>query len=244
MEWDECGNYLLDTNPGFQPFGFAGSLYDPDLNLHHFGAREYDPTVGRWLQPDPLGLEGGLNLYAYCGNDPINAIDPTGLAAKRKGFWGDLADIAGAFLSGCKEGAAATADGFIPFWDPFKDVYTDANGNHIDGTDISLFCGGMSRDLLLSTAIPNVGVWAKNPAMYELGQTTLSATEFAELGELTAIERGAILWERYGLRGFLPSLSALGQYRYTIGTGLTPGGYLFVIATVHAADYVYEKWGK
>jgi RHS repeat-associated protein len=102
MEWDEWGNCLLDTNPGFQPFGFAGSLYDADLNLHHFGAREYDPTVGRWLQPDPLGLEGGLNLYAYCGNDPINYIDPSGLdpysALERAaingynngGFWGGL----------------------------------------------------------------------------------------------------------------------------------------------------------
>ena len=86
MEWDEWGNCLLDTNPGFQPFGFAGSLYDADLNLHHQGAREYDPTVGRWLQPDPLGLEGGLNLYAYCANDPVNAIDPSGLAS----FWDTL----------------------------------------------------------------------------------------------------------------------------------------------------------
>jgi RHS repeat-associated protein len=78
MEWDEWGNCLLDTTPGFQPFGFAGSFYDPDLNLHHQGAREYDPTVGRWLQPDPLGLEGGLNLYAYCANDPVNYIDYSG----------------------------------------------------------------------------------------------------------------------------------------------------------------------
>jgi RHS repeat-associated protein len=80
LDWDEWGNCLLDTNPGFQPFGFAGGLYDPDLKLHHLGAREYDPTVGRWLQPDPLGLEGGLNLYAYCSNEPINHIDPSGLA--------------------------------------------------------------------------------------------------------------------------------------------------------------------
>jgi RHS repeat-associated protein len=102
MEWNEWGNCLLDTNPGFQPFGFAGSLYDADLNLHHQGAREYDPTVGRWLQPDPLGLEGGLNLYAYCANDPVNYIDPTGLdpysaleraainGYNRGGFWGGL----------------------------------------------------------------------------------------------------------------------------------------------------------
>ena len=102
MEWDEWGNCLLDTNPGFQPFGFAGSLYDADLRLHHLGARECDPTVGRWLQPDPIGLEGGLNLYEYSANDPVNYIDPAGLdpysALERAaingynngGFWGGL----------------------------------------------------------------------------------------------------------------------------------------------------------
>lgn len=80
MEHDEFGRVLLDTNPGFQPFGFAGGLFDPHTGLVHFGAREFDPETGRWTTKDPIGFAGGdANLYAYVLNDPINNIDPLGL---------------------------------------------------------------------------------------------------------------------------------------------------------------------
>lgn len=79
MDYDEWGNVLLDTNPGFQPFGFAGGIYDQHTGLVRFGARDYDPKTGRWTVKDPIGFAGGLNHYAYVGNDPINFFDPTGL---------------------------------------------------------------------------------------------------------------------------------------------------------------------
>ena len=74
------GNITSDTNPGFQPFGFAGGLYNADTGLVHFGARDYDPTIGRWTTRDPLGFTGGdTNLYGYVLADPINEIDSSGL---------------------------------------------------------------------------------------------------------------------------------------------------------------------
>jgi len=79
MDYDEFGVVLLDTNPGFQPFGFAGGIYDSQTKLVRFGARDYDAETGRWTIKDPIGLAGGLNLYAYVDNDPVNRIDPTGL---------------------------------------------------------------------------------------------------------------------------------------------------------------------
>lgn len=80
MDYDAFGNVTLDTNPGFQPFGFAGGLYDPDTGLVRFGARDYDPEVGRWTAKDPIGFAGeDTNLYGYVFADPINLIDPTGL---------------------------------------------------------------------------------------------------------------------------------------------------------------------
>jgi len=80
MDYDEFGLVLTDTNPGFQPFGFAGGLYDKDTGLVRFGARDYDAQTGRWTAKDPILFAGGdTNLYGYVLNDPINFIDPEGL---------------------------------------------------------------------------------------------------------------------------------------------------------------------
>ncbi|MDQ3930298.1 MAG: hypothetical protein M3328_14285, partial [Chloroflexota bacterium] len=80
LDYDEYGRVVLDTNPGFQPFGFAGGIYDPDTQLTLCGARNYDAEVGRWTSRDPILFDGGqANLWAYVANDPVNSIDPLGL---------------------------------------------------------------------------------------------------------------------------------------------------------------------
>ncbi len=81
IDYDSFGNIINDTNPSFTvPFGFAGGLHDRDTGLVRFGARDYDPTIGKWTAKDPIDFAGGdLNLYGYVGNNPVNFIDPYGL---------------------------------------------------------------------------------------------------------------------------------------------------------------------
>ncbi|MCP4490087.1 MAG: RHS repeat-associated core domain-containing protein, partial [Gammaproteobacteria bacterium] len=80
MDYDTWGNVTTDTNPGFQPFGFAGGIYDMHTELTRFGARDYDGVSGRWMSKDPIFFNGGdFNLYAYVLGNPVNFYDPDGL---------------------------------------------------------------------------------------------------------------------------------------------------------------------
>ena len=79
IDYDAWGVVLADSAPGFQPFGFAGGLYDADMGLVRFGARDYDAAAARWTANDAIRFGGGdTNLYAYAGGDPVNRIDTDG----------------------------------------------------------------------------------------------------------------------------------------------------------------------
>ncbi|MFA6294713.1 MAG: RHS repeat-associated core domain-containing protein, partial [Victivallales bacterium] len=64
--------------PNAFSFTFQSKYYDSELQCYYFGFRYYDPATCRWLNRDPLGESGGLNLYAYCNNDPVNGMDYLG----------------------------------------------------------------------------------------------------------------------------------------------------------------------
>ncbi len=84
---DSFGNLLLDSGISLDiSLGFAAGLTDKDTGLVHLGYREYDPALGRFITPDPLGFAGGdVDVYGYCLDDPINFHDRTGLAGKSEG---------------------------------------------------------------------------------------------------------------------------------------------------------------
>ena len=78
-DYDAWGN-PVGTMPSIaNPFTYTGREYDKETGMYYYRARYYDAKVGRFVSKDPIGLAGGINLYSYVGNNPVNWIDPLGL---------------------------------------------------------------------------------------------------------------------------------------------------------------------
>jgi len=88
-----------------QPFTYVGQygvMTEAD-NLYYMRARYYDAQVGRFIKEDPIGMAGGLNLYAYVGGNPVTGVDPEGTWVVNAvgGIIGGIAGGIGACLDGC-----------------------------------------------------------------------------------------------------------------------------------------------
>ena len=90
-EYDAHGNTTVYDNSSTEVsesvignrYTFQGREIDWTTGLTYFRARWYSPETGRWLSKDPIGISGGLNLYQFCGNNPVNFTDPMGLCGKK-----------------------------------------------------------------------------------------------------------------------------------------------------------------
>lgn len=195
-------------------FGYTGHFTQnsavagqSELVLTHF--RGYDPELGRWLSADPIGEAGGLNLYAYVGGNPINEWDPTGLAS-----WSDHWEALGSWTGdelgeSLGLGAMATADGFIPFSDPFKE--SGGYSGCEDGVGFSKGAGQVAFGA--TVAATGVGLWN------QLGPTAS-----------VAVGSGSPFHVAYG------SASAGGATTWVHASGRVLGSLR--VTTSGAADYV------
>ncbi|WP_161629778.1 RHS repeat-associated core domain-containing protein [Desulfogranum japonicum] len=87
--YNTFGQLVSQSGDFEQPFTFSTKRYDSGLGLVYYGYRFYYPAQERWLNRDPLGEEGGINLYGFVGGNPVNWIDPWGLKTY-DGFWDNL----------------------------------------------------------------------------------------------------------------------------------------------------------
>jgi len=90
--YDPFGNLVSKRGPlaDANVYRFSSKEHLPNAGLYYYGFRFYDPNLQRWLNQDPIGLAGGVNLYRFVGNDPLNFVDLLGLATYPEGFIGPM----------------------------------------------------------------------------------------------------------------------------------------------------------
>ncbi len=157
LDYDAFGRVVLDTSPGFQPFGFAGGLYDPDTGLIRFGARDYDPETGRWTAKDPIFFEGGqVNLYQYVGGDPVNAIDPDGLEEDEEQSWQRKSGVwllkQAAQVALSARSVISRQTGFVSPWAAAKSILKPDRGSMASGSRGIAALGGVAGTLKSAAA--------------------------------------------------------------------------------------------
>jgi len=81
FEYDPFGQEVRATGPALAhaKFRFSSKYFDGESDLSYYGYRFYNPDTGRWVNRDPIGEQGGVNLYGFVSNNPVNATDPLGL---------------------------------------------------------------------------------------------------------------------------------------------------------------------
>ncbi|SFJ52107.1 RHS repeat-associated core domain-containing protein [Bosea sp. OK403] len=139
---------------GYLPFGqsaastgtfrYTGQRIDPETGLYYYRARMYAPALGRFLQPDPIGTQGGLNLYAYVGNDPLNLIDPWGWERQSPGGGGSLLQSFTGYLSSSFDALSRIPSGFR---DMAQDAVSDP-GLFLQRAEPALVGLGMSAPIM------------------------------------------------------------------------------------------------
>jgi RHS repeat-associated protein len=252
VEYSPYGTTAYRAGTTDTPFLFNGQFgvqTDPN-GLLCMRARYYNPYICRFINGDPSGFGGGLNFYAFCNDNPISLEDPFGLGGtswlSQLNLYGTMADLGaagfqqggvlGSLQGNFYSGATAllnTLGGQAVGSTANLSGTAAGNGNtgaaigwgtaSIGLIALNAYTGGQS-----AAAVGNLGTYAANPILYEIGSKTLPTTIYNDLGleGLSQIDKGAIITDQlYGgstAAAFFTPVATT-AYGTTVSTGLTPG---------------------
>jgi RHS repeat-associated protein len=167
---------------------FIGQFYDEETGLHYNYFRFYDPKTGRYLTPDPIGLSGGLNLYAYVLNDPINAIDPFGLYSWYSEF-------------NVFDPNSTMSRQSIGMWQGLRGAFLSLIGDEYAANEAFKIASANSGHAILKESNASCGVYAAYYGSLATAATAASVAVLSMGGEAIAAKLGGnpeILYMKFG----------------------------------------------
>lgn len=242
--YDEYGIPGSDNLGRFQ---YTGQVWLEEAGLYYYKARMYSPTLGRFLQTDPIGYADGINLYNYVGGDPVNAIDPLGLACEFwKGHWewvysnGEVQKIPHSdFLLpvGCQGGLTDDPGG-----NPFGDG--GLGGNRGDGPQNNCPVPSGDTNVYIEAVIvsPPAGPSYIQGTLTDPGTGATASFRQVGLGGITGVAGVRITGLVRGGFGALAGGFEIGGVAFTVGASgngtSTGGGYGWASINNYAGDSI------
>lgn len=199
-----------------QPFTYAGQfgIMTEAGNLYYMRARYYDAETGRFISEDPIGFDGGLNLYAYVGGNPIGVVDPNGEipTVVAGALIGGTANAVATFLGGSRDGveilrafgvgafvggAFAATGGAAGSLSKF--VLTGASSGAITSGGTTALNGGSTSEVISSTLQgAAIGAVAGSFAHGAAVRSALSSVRNGSISSQAAIARGDLVGSQIG----------------------------------------------
>ncbi len=161
--------------------GYTGQRFDSETGLYHYKMRYYSPAIGRFLQPDPIGLAGGMNMYSYVRNNPLTLSDPLGLKDSPSGGTGGLMFTIGTNQLAPTEPkslADALAENF-----PGTDIFKPGMAKLQDPVFVMSIVWTALGNLMAGTVFATAGAGAGAAATQAVPVYKLSASQYPNVAE-------------------------------------------------------------